>query len=62
LKLAQQSNVPTVSVTETEPAGNTYQTWMLTQLDALGAALEKGGAGDAASAKAAVSGVKGKTR
>jgi hypothetical protein len=35
---------------------------MLTQLDALGAALEKGGAGDAASAKAAVSGVKGKTR
>jgi zinc/manganese transport system substrate-binding protein len=62
LKLAQQSNVPTVSVTETEPAGNTYQTWMLTQLDALGAALEKGGAGDAASAKAAVSGVKGKTQ
>ncbi len=52
LKLAQQSKVPTVSVTETEPAGNTYQTWMLSQLDALGAALAKG---DAA-------GVKGKTQ
>ena len=58
LKLAQQSNVPTVSVTETEPAGNTYQTWMLSQLDALGAALAKG---DANSAKAAA-GVKGKTQ
>ncbi|CAD6508113.1 Manganese ABC transporter substrate-binding lipoprotein [Paraburkholderia kirstenboschensis] len=52
LKLAQQSKVPTMSVTETEPAGNTYQTWMLSQLDALGAALAKG---DAA-------GVKGKTQ
>jgi zinc/manganese transport system substrate-binding protein len=62
LKLAQQSNVPTVSVTETQPAGSTYQTWMLRQLDALGAALEKGNAGGAASAKAAVSGVKGKTQ
>ncbi|WP_407668557.1 metal ABC transporter solute-binding protein [Paraburkholderia dilworthii] len=58
LKLAQQSNVPTVSVTETEPAGNTYQTWMLSQLDALGAALAKG---DASSTKAAA-GVKGKTQ
>ncbi|WOD17409.1 metal ABC transporter solute-binding protein [Paraburkholderia kirstenboschensis] len=52
LKLAQESKVPTMSVTETEPAGNTYQTWMLSQLDALGAALAKG---DAA-------GVKGKTQ
>jgi zinc/manganese transport system substrate-binding protein len=40
LKLAQQSQVPTVSVTETQPAGMTYQQWMLTQLDALSAALE----------------------
>ncbi|WP_345811570.1 metal ABC transporter solute-binding protein [Paraburkholderia sp. PREW-6R] len=42
LKLAQQSQVPTMSVTETEPAGKTYQTWMLTQLDALGTALAAG--------------------
>jgi zinc/manganese transport system substrate-binding protein len=59
LKLAQQSKVPTMSVTETEPAGNTYQTWMLSQLDALGAALAKG---DAAGANAAAAGVKGKTQ
>ncbi|OAJ58335.1 cation ABC transporter substrate-binding protein [Paraburkholderia ginsengiterrae] len=47
LKLAQQSKVPTMSVTETEPAGKTYQTWMLTQLDALAAALASGDAGAA---------------
>jgi zinc/manganese transport system substrate-binding protein len=58
LKLAQQSKVPTMSVTETEPAGKTYQTWMLTQLDALGTALA---AGDANGANAAASGAKGKT-
>ncbi|ACC69679.1 zinc ABC transporter substrate-binding protein [Paraburkholderia phymatum] len=39
LKLAQQSHVPTVSVTETQPAGQSYQQWMLAQLDALGNAL-----------------------
>ncbi|MGF6481473.1 metal ABC transporter solute-binding protein [Paraburkholderia sp. JPY419] len=42
LKLAQQSKVPTISVTETLPAGKTYQTWMLTQLDALQKALAAG--------------------
>ncbi|MGF6922371.1 metal ABC transporter solute-binding protein [Paraburkholderia sp. 40] len=42
LKLAQQSKVPTVSVTETLPAGKTYQTWMLTQLDAFQKALAAG--------------------
>jgi zinc/manganese transport system substrate-binding protein len=47
-----------MSVTETEPAGKTYQTWMLTQLDALGTALA---AGDANGANAAASGAKGKT-
>jgi len=57
LKLAQQSKVPTMSVTETEPAGKTYQTWMLSQLDALGAALAQG---DAAGANAAAASVKGK--
>jgi len=59
LKLAQQSKVPTMSVTETEPAGKTYQTWMLAQLDALGAALAQG---DAAGANAAAASVKGKTQ
>ncbi|HEV3105866.1 MAG TPA: metal ABC transporter solute-binding protein [Trinickia sp.] len=48
LKLAQQSNVPTVSVTETQPAGKTFQQWMLSQLDDLGAALAKSGAADKA--------------
>jgi zinc/manganese transport system substrate-binding protein len=42
LQLAQQSHVPTMSVTETEPAGKTYQTWMLSQLDALARALAAG--------------------
>jgi zinc/manganese transport system substrate-binding protein len=44
LKLAQQSDVPTVSVTETQPAGKNYQQWMLAQLDALGNALAAGSA------------------
>jgi zinc/manganese transport system substrate-binding protein len=39
LKLAKDSKVPTMSVTETEPAGKNYQQWMLTQLDALDTAL-----------------------
>lgn len=48
LKLAQQFQVPAMSVTETEPAGKNYQQWMLAQLDALGAALA---AGDPAGSK-----------
>jgi len=52
LKLAQQSKVPTLSVTETLPAGKTYQTWMLTQLDALGKALAAGGTNAAQGASA----------
>ena len=39
LGLAKQSNVASVSVTETEPAGKTYQKWMSAQVDALGQAL-----------------------
>ncbi|NKJ47935.1 cation ABC transporter substrate-binding protein [Burkholderia sp. SG-MS1] len=65
LKLAQQSQVPTMSVTETQPAGKTYQTWMLTQLDALSAALAAGdtnGASGAKAAKSASSGTKGKNQ
>lgn len=38
-KLAQQAKVPIVGVTETEPAGQHYQAWMLSQLDSLGRAL-----------------------
>ncbi|PTB17031.1 cation ABC transporter substrate-binding protein [Trinickia symbiotica] len=43
LKLAQSSGVPRVSVTETQPAGKTFQQWMLGQLEALAVALESKG-------------------
>ncbi len=36
---ARQVNIPVVPVTETMPAGKTYQQWMLDQLDALQQAL-----------------------
>jgi zinc/manganese transport system substrate-binding protein len=39
LKLAKKSRVPIVSVTETQPAGTTYQQWMSGQVDALANAL-----------------------
>jgi len=39
LALARQSKVPSVSVTETQPAGVNFQQWMLAQLDALDKAL-----------------------
>lgn len=41
LDIATKSGVPVIGVTETEPAGQTYQTWMTTQLDALDMALAK---------------------
>jgi zinc/manganese transport system substrate-binding protein len=37
--IAKQSNVPVVGVTETEPAGTTFSSWMLTQLDEVEKAL-----------------------
>ena len=37
--IAQQSKVPVVGVTETEPPGKTYQQWMTDQLDAVAQAL-----------------------
>ena len=40
---AQAAHIPTVQITETMPAGETYQTWMLKQLDAVAAALGGGG-------------------
>ena len=39
LRLAQFQHIPTVGVTETEPAGTTYQAWMTSQLDTLDRAL-----------------------
>lgn len=39
LKLAQQSRVPTVSVSETQPSDMSFQQWMMTQLNALDNAL-----------------------
>jgi zinc/manganese transport system substrate-binding protein len=59
LKLAQQSHVPAMSVTETEPAGKNYQQWMLSQLDALTKALA---AGDAGGATGSASASKGTTQ
>ncbi|WP_035566487.1 metal ABC transporter solute-binding protein [Caballeronia sordidicola] len=40
LKVAHDSHVPSISVTETLPAGKTFQTWMTSQLDALSVALQ----------------------
>ncbi|WP_175775785.1 metal ABC transporter solute-binding protein [Burkholderia anthina] len=42
LKIARDSGVPSFSVTETQPAGKTFQQWMAGQLDALAAALAAG--------------------
>ncbi|KWA23520.1 cation ABC transporter substrate-binding protein [Burkholderia territorii] len=39
LKIAREGGVPSVSVTETQPAGKTFQQWMAGQLDALAVAL-----------------------
>ena len=37
--IAEQAQIPIVGVTETEPAGLTYQDWMQSQLDAIGRAI-----------------------
>jgi zinc/manganese transport system substrate-binding protein len=39
LRIAEQSRIPVVGVTETEPPGKTYQQWMMNQLDAVAQAL-----------------------
>jgi len=41
-KLAKDSKVPIVGVSETEPPNTTYQNWMMQQLDATEQALAKG--------------------
>ena len=40
LGVARAAHVPVVGVSETEPAGQTYANWMLSQLDALEKALD----------------------
>ncbi|KND60389.1 Zinc ABC transporter, periplasmic-binding protein ZnuA [Candidatus Burkholderia verschuerenii] len=40
LGIAKDAHVPTISVTETLPAGKTYQQWMSSQLDSLSGALQ----------------------
>lgn len=37
--IAAANHIPTIGISETEPAGATYQSWMLGQLDALDRAL-----------------------
>ncbi len=39
VQIAKDNHVPVVGVSETEPAGSTYQSWMTKQLDALDHAL-----------------------
>jgi zinc/manganese transport system substrate-binding protein len=39
VKIAEAEKIPVVGITETEPAGKTYQEWMLSQLNALDKAL-----------------------
>ena len=39
VRIARDSNIPVVGVTETEPAGKSYQDWMTDQLDAVARAL-----------------------
>jgi zinc/manganese transport system substrate-binding protein len=44
LGIAQEAKIPVVGVTETEPAGRTFQEWVLGELDAVAAALASPGA------------------
>ncbi|MCQ8278447.1 zinc ABC transporter substrate-binding protein [Acetobacteraceae bacterium KSS8] len=46
-RIALQSGVPVVGVSETEPAGESYESWMLRQLDAVASALQSGQSGRA---------------
>ena len=38
-RLAKAAGIPVLAVSETEPPGTTYQTWMMNELDAVGRAL-----------------------
>jgi zinc/manganese transport system substrate-binding protein len=39
VRIAQQAKIPVVGVTETEPAGTTFQDWMMGELNAVAEAL-----------------------
>ncbi len=41
--MAEANHIPAIGISETEPPGTTYQSWMLGQLDALGRALSAAG-------------------
>jgi zinc/manganese transport system substrate-binding protein len=41
LQFAKESHIPVVGATETEPPGQNYQAWMLSELDAVDRALPK---------------------
>jgi zinc/manganese transport system substrate-binding protein len=41
MRIAEAARIPVIGVTETEPPGRNYQTWMLRQLDAVDRALPK---------------------
>jgi zinc/manganese transport system substrate-binding protein len=41
VRMAEQSGIPAIGISETEPAGTTYQRWMLDELDAVGEALAR---------------------
>ena len=40
-RIAQQAKIPIVGVTETEPAGTTFQDWVMGELNAVAQALAK---------------------
>jgi zinc/manganese transport system substrate-binding protein len=42
LQIAKDNQIPVVGVTETQPAGKTFQEWMLSELDAVQKALAGG--------------------
>jgi zinc/manganese transport system substrate-binding protein len=41
VKLAKASHIPVVAVTETEPPGTNYQSWLLSELTAVDQAVLK---------------------
>jgi len=42
VRIARQAKIPVVGVTETEPAGTTFQDWMMGELNAIAQALSSG--------------------
>jgi len=42
VRIARQAKIPVIGVTETEPAGTTFQDWMMGELNAIAQALSSG--------------------